>query len=455
MPNRRDEPYLGLCAGPDGIWAVHRHGRRVLDCRFAARTGPSDPDAASADTLGEALDGLASPTPTHLSVALLPSWAPGRFIEAGGLAAGVAVRTSTRQTQPGDVVTAHDPGSGPRDGYAAHCPSDHLREIADALHRNGCAADAVTPADHAWCAAAAEAAGRANGRTLCVVELGGPLPETRILAAESGAPVALRRFPPEMNASGLQSVLRTLAAPGAERGERVTLLALGDAAFREIVRAAASDAGLAVAAPQGLLTDLGFDPGFVAAAYAGAGPRFVPPEVIAAARARRRRWSAGMAAAAVLLLGGAGVLHTLDVSRELDAVRAARAGIRDEVETALAQANDADETRDALVRLRDLRAAGPRWSGVLGDLSERLPAGTYATAVRTVGDSIFMEMAGEDAARAFEGIRGLRGFTGFRAAAPVRREVGEGSQVIERFTAAATVTWPRPPEPGPQSGGTP
>lgn len=396
--------------------------------------------------MGEVLRGWPSPASSPLSMAFLPAWAPGRFIEASGGDAMGALRASTDRTRAEDVVFARGPGSAGRDGYEAHCPGDLLLHVADTLRSQGRAAEAVTPADHAWCAAAEEAAGRPHGLALCVVQLGGPLPETRILAAESGTPVALRRLPSDTKASGLASVLRTLAAHVGGDAAEVTLIALGDATFRERVHAAGSEAGLRVATSGGLLADLHFDPGFVAAAHAGVGPRLVPPQVVAAASARRRWWSVGMAAAGVVLLFLAGFLNTLDMSRELAAVRAARARVQDQVDAALGRTNAADELRAALADLYDLREASPRWSGVLGDLSERLPAGTYVTAVRTVGDSIFMEMEGEDAARAFEGIRGMRGLAAFRAAAPVRREVGEGSQVIERFTAAATVTWPRPRE---------
>jgi hypothetical protein len=63
------------------------------------------------------------------------------------------------------------------------------------------------------------------------------------------------------------------------------------------------------------------------------------------------------------------------------------------------------------------------------------------TALRAVGDSLYLELEGGDAAAAFEGLRGISWLSGFRAVAPIQREMGGDSQITERFSAVALVSW--------------
>lgn len=442
MPGWERGRVVGLSVAPDGVRSVVRERGRLSSWRFASVDVLGDAEPGLAAALGDLLEGLGPPSVSRLHISLAPSLAPGRMAASGDARAGAAVRGLGPPSSAGDSVTASGPPSSEGDRYVAHCPAVVLDRLVRALGERGASAEAVTTSDHAWAEATAREAAGARP-SLCVVQLEGPQPEIRVIGVSGGRPAALRRLPPGGGATLVGPVLRDLADRLGGRGLEVPFVVLGDASFREAVHAVAAAVSLPVCGPGGLLAELDYHPGFVAAAFAGAGPGFVPPEVVAAAALRRRRWTAGAVAASAALLAASGMLRTADLARELAAVRAARSGIQAEVAAALHASNEAEALSDALAALRTAMGESPRWSSLIGDLSEGLPPGTYTTALRTAADTLFVDMEGDDAARAFEGLRGMPGLAGFRAAAPVRRDVDEGSRVVERFTAAATVSWPR------------
>jgi hypothetical protein len=167
----------------------------------------------------------------------------------------------------------------------------------------------------------------------------------------------------------------------------------------------------------------------------------VPPGVVTAAKRRNRRRGLSAAVAATVLLAVTGVLDAVDLRREIFAVRAERTAIAAAVADAMTARGDVDLLGMTVSQVEQFRRAAPRWTTLLTTLSERIPRSSRVTALRAVGDSLYLELEGGDAAAAFEGLRGIAWLSGFRAVAPIQREVGEDSQITERFSAVALVSW--------------
>lgn len=364
--------------------------------------------------------------------------------EAGGTDAIRRVVVRYKETgQDGRDAAPHE--------YIASAPEQWLRRIVDLIERDGITVSAVCTADSAWLATAGP--GGPDGGCILAVQLDGQtVPQLRLVAGLNGLPMAIRRLRPDADIGTLRKTIRGLSACLKERTSTSPVcLALGDAQFRDRIRDAASQAAIELAQPAALVAELDYSPGLVAAAFAGHGPRFVPPNVIAAGKRRQRRgaWLVAAATAALLILSA--VLETQALGREIAHVRDARSAIAHEVDRAVQARSGASDLSDALAGLSQLESATPRWTEILTGVSEQLPLGSHATSVRVVGDSIYLELQGDDAGATFEALRQIPGLRGFRAAAPIQRDVTDGDHIVEHFTAAATVSWPTPAQDGGKS----
>jgi Tfp pilus assembly protein PilN len=79
------------------------------------------------------------------------------------------------------------------------------------------------------------------------------------------------------------------------------------------------------------------------------------------------------------------------VQRELAAIRAEREAIRAEVAELLWVRRVLDDVGGRLSTIDGLRRSATRWSGVIGEIAERLPPDAYLTAFRAQADTVRLE----------------------------------------------------------------
>lgn len=161
---------------------------------------------------------------------------------------------------------------------------------------------------------------------------------------------------------------------------------------------------------------------------------------------RRTAWLTAAGAAALLVVAAG--IHALGVRRELASVRAERAAIRPQVEATLAGRTSVDAAYRDVSALATAARNAPRWSHVLGAVTEGLRDDASLTAFRARGDSIFLDGVAERAAPIFDDLARVAGVTGVRATAPVRREAAEGEQPLEHFSIGARISTGGTTKPG-------
>lgn len=167
-------------------------------------------------------------------------------------------------------------------------------------------------------------------------------------------------------------------------------------------------------------------------------PELSLPETRASRRSVGRRIGAFLlAAAAVALLVAAGVSRW-GVSRELEAVRTARASIRPEVESLLAERRQLATLEEGLGLLTSLERTAPDWPLLLEDLARRVPTDAHLVWMQASADSLRIEGTARDASAVLEALRGSDAISRVRAEAPFERvETERGER--ERFRLAADV----------------
>lgn len=446
-------PVWGITLGSPGGWAVTGSGDG-LKAHFLPGgeewSGLLADAAESFHTAG--LSGGAGLRRSPVPLVLLPSLTRSRV---GPYSRTNAAPTPDLLQEKGEVpfrdgaelhteMVLHGGDAFPAGRYSATCSLGLIREILEAADAVDLTLAGVTPADFSWAAAAGRcAAERAVSTCVLVLHLPDPPGEIRILVVHEGSPMAIRRLPDQVGGEALAHRLRELAGWLKEVvGARAPVLSLGSPSFRNRVRDASASVGLEDLPPSGPVAELEALPGPVAAAFAGPGPRFTPPEMVESGRARRRLQAWAAALLTLLLLALAGFLHLLDLDREIAALRVARSALRADVESALESRARLSEISSALEGLNHSRTRVPRWTSVLTGISEALPPHTHLSQARMAGDSLFLELQGPDAASALEALGGMPGLRGFRTSAPVRREVDGENGITERFSAVATLSWP-------------
>jgi hypothetical protein len=420
------------------MYAIGRIGAQVFVDPVQSNHGSANFDASRV-----AFPPPANRRPAGVRIALLPSVAEAKLARSHGRE--TLAPTLSQRPEMGTVITASLVRAGigkdsDRVRYVAECALETLTRLTRLTADAGLRIESVTHADYGWAAAADDATG---GDAVCAVQVSDDDAHVRLLYVTGGEPLALRRLPIDAHATGISQAIRVFIerAATATAQQPMPLLALGDAAFRQRMKEAADIAGCGRLEPNGIIAEVRHDPVAVAAAFAGSGPRFVPPGVVAAAKGRNRRRGVCAAVAATVLLAVAGVLDAVDLRREISTVRAARTAIAADVGDAMTAREDVDLLGMTVSQLEQLRQGAPRWITLLTTLSDRLPESSRVTALGAVGDSLYLEMEGGDAAAAFEGLRGISWLIGFRAVAPIQREMRGDSQITEHFSAVALVLW--------------
>jgi Tfp pilus assembly protein PilN len=178
-----------------------------------------------------------------------------------------------------------------------------------------------------------------------------------------------------------------------------------------------------------------------AAAWAmGSALEFVPPTLAAARQRQTRAMAVRMFVAALTLLVIAGVAELWGAKRELDAVRAERAAIRDDVAPLLAARDSLDELRQRASSVNDLHARAPRWTRALFDLALLLPEDAHITTLRTAGDTLLVEGTSGRAGDALQAMKKAGSLTDVRITGTVERELQDGETSVERFQMRAVIT---------------
>lgn len=145
---------------------------------------------------------------------------------------------------------------------------------------------------------------------------------------------------------------------------------------------------------------------------------------------REARW---WGVAAVLLLALAGALDLWGLGRERDALRIVRQAEREATSGAVTLRETATLRARHLEALTLARHSAPRWTPLLAQLAETLPADAYLTGLQAAADSIIIEGVAGSAAGVFNALHEMRGIAQVRALAPIRHERVDGEAAIERF----------------------
>ena len=433
--------HIGIAIGERGLTAivrvrdaVHRADEPLAPGAHedaGALTAALLAAAAKLEVLvGAALDG------ERAHVALLPPLADARLVQLPPLrhaeAEAVLRRDAARHFVGGAaarVVAAAPPPARPRGEagvpatFAAAASLGVVEAVRRAVVAAGWRPHAVVPAQAAWLAALPASPRPADAAAEVVIAVHGDA--AHVIRRDGGIVAAVRRVPPVWRDA-------LVAAAGAGPG---TAIVLADAALREPLARALRSAGWSVA--DAALPDAAG----AAAAYAhAAGLTLVSPLQAAARRDRQRTIGLRIAAAAVLLLAGAAAVELWGTERELEAVRARRAELRDAVTPLLATRDSLARLEERVATIRALDTDAPRWTRAVFDLALLLPPDARLTRLTTSGDTLYVEAAGARAGAALQALRSASSLYDVRLDGTVLRDLEGGETVVERFRVRARLT---------------
>lgn len=418
----------GVALGPDVLVAADG-GRRMALAFEAGGNGARESLAAALRELPADANGLA--------VALLPPLAEVRAIALPPLADDERDRFLARNAaryflgargpqQVGSAMVAGgDDGAGLT--LAAATAQSVMTAVELAAADAGRAVRHAVPAEAAWAAAAIAAwPAFANGAAYVLV-----VRESRadLLPLAGGALAGVRRFRAVGDAAQVARIV----------GRDAPLGVLGAPELATPIVRALAEQGVTARVTDGRTAG---DADTLAARHAAdaLALRIRSDEARESDRRAERRTAWLTAAGAAALLVVAAAIHALGIRRELASVRAERAAIRPQVEATLAGRTSVDAAYRDVSALATAARNAPRWSHVLGAVTEGLRDDASLTAFRARGDSIFLDGVAERAAPIFDDLARVAGVTGVRATAPVRREAAEGEQPLEHFSIGARIS---------------
>jgi Tfp pilus assembly protein PilN len=317
---------------------------------------------------------------------------------------------------------------------AAAAPARLVALIRAAAHDAGWTVEDIAPAEVAWASAAVAiwpSLARQTSRVLVTHE-----DRTDLLQLEDGGLTGVRRF--RAGAAGSALIADAIREDSAAKPR---IAALGRGTQRRELLRALSDHGITIETPTGNWVDVAELADLLAAQFAGAneGLRLRGPDARIIERAAAKRATLMVAAAAVALFAVAGAIEFWGIRRELRIVQAERATLRPQIASTLVGRSTIEAAYTHLATLNGVDASAPRWSRVIASLSEHLPEEAFLMGIRTRGDSLVVDGLAERAARAFDALERMPGFTNVRSAAAVRRELQEDGSALEHFTIAGRI----------------
>ncbi len=354
-----------------------------------------------------------------------------------------------RSAQLVGTVMAPQRDAGPLGGVmAAAAPLRLVTALHAAAREAGWTVEAVSPAEGAWCAAAAALWPATTRRASHLLVCGED--RTELLQIDQGRLSAVRRF--RAGAADSALVADAIGKEGprekaASAGAAVSVVGLS-APRRELARALAAT-GLTISPAPPEWTEAADFPDLLAAEFAGpkAAPLLRSDATVASRHQRGRRMIANTMAAAIVLLFLSSVFALWGAKHQLRAVQAERALIRPQISATLVGRTSVETAFRQLSALAAAERSATRWSRVIARLSDHLDDSAYLTTLRGRDDSVVVEGVAVRASRAFDSMAGTPGLTNVRAAAPVRRESPNGGPALERFAIAAVVLAPGAPAP--------
>jgi hypothetical protein len=332
---------------------------------------------------------------------------------------------------------------------AAAAPQRLVAALHTSAREAGWTVESVSPAEGAWCAAAAALWPATSRQAFHLLVCGND--RTELLQIEQGRLSGVRRF--RAGAADAALVAEAIAqSPGARNaGAHGRVNLIGVTAPRQELARALSSGGLTVSAAPPEWAEGADHPDLLAAEFAGpnAAPLLRSEVTVAAQREMTRRTITRMAIASVVLLLVAALFSLWGAKRQLRVVRAERELIRPQISATLVGRSSVETAFRQLTALSTAQRSATRWTAVIAGVSEHLDKDAYLTAMRGRDDSLLVEGIGVRAATAFNSLAGTPGLASVHAAAPVRRESPDGGPALERFTIAAAIVPPRALAPAP------
>jgi len=159
----------------------------------------------------------------------------------------------------------------------------------------------------------------------------------------------------------------------------------------------------------------------------------VPPKLNRLRRKGRARIATGLILGGTVLLAASLGTSLWGAHRELEAVREARAALRDQVSPLLDARDSLEMLQTRAQSLDHLSRSSPLWTRSLVELSAVLPRDTHLTGLFASGDTLEIEGAGARAGEAIQALREAGIFEEVRLLGLVEREMEAGETVVERF----------------------
>ncbi len=453
---------IGLAISRDRITAIARGGPHdmAFDAPFATNGGETSALPSTLVALARRIAGEFGEASfeARVHVALLAPHCDARLVALPPLRAseamavlrrdaarhfvgGTGARVVTVQLQP------HQEAGTTAPMLAAAAPLALLEMIRDAVQNAGWQLERIVPAQGAWIAGLpADVVKRARGERCLIVATD----SDAVHVLDVGAGVRdMRRVPSAWvdefaAAVGKGPGVAIVHASGVERDRLVRVLAASG--WRIDGGDQAMDSGAAAAAECAHLSAM----------------ELTPPTLAADRRRRQRQFAVRAAAAGVALLAGVAVAELWGARRELDAIRARRAAIHDEVTPLMAARDSVARLQEWTGRITTLDEQSPRWSRALFDIAMLLPEDAHLTLFQTSGDTLRAEIEGLRAGEALQSLRPAASLTSIRMEGVVERDLEEGTTSTERFRFMARLTAPQTrtdvpvaTEPGPVARRTP
>lgn len=344
-----------------------------------------------------------------------------------------------RSPQIVGTTTAPKRSSGPSGVMAAAAPQRLVAALHAAAGDSGWMVEAVSPAEGAWCSAAAAlwpaTAQRASHLLVCGED------RTELLYLDHGRLAGVRRFRAGSADSALVADAIGRGASTRAASETGRIVAVGVRAQRTELARALSSSGMDVTSAPTEWAERADHPDALAAEFAGlqAAPLLRTEASLAMRREAGRHVVMRMFAASAGLLIMAALFSLMGARRQLRAVQAERAAIKPQISATLVGRTSVETAFRQLSALAAAQRSATQWSAVIAGVSEHLDGDAYLTSMRGRDDSLLVEGIAVRAAKAFDSLVKTPQMASVRAAAPVRRESPQGGPALERFTIAAVV----------------
>jgi hypothetical protein len=345
-----------------------------------------------------------------------------------------------RSAQIVGTSTAPKRASGASGGVmAAAAPQRLVTALHVAAREASWTVEAVSPAEGAWCSAAATLWPASGQHAAQLLVCGAD--RTQLLSIEQGRLAGVRRF----RAGSADSALVADAIGGGATVRKPAaterIVAVGVSAQRNDLARALSALGLSVSPPPQAWAERADHPDELAAEFAG--PRTLPllrsETSLALRREAGRRVVMRLFAASAGLLLMAALFSLMGAKRQLRAVQAERAAIKPQISATLVGRTSVETAFRQLSALAGAQRSATQWSAVIAGVSEHLDGDAYLTSMRGRDDSLLVEGIAVRAAKAFDSLVRTPGLASVHAAAPVRRESPQGGPALERFTIGAVI----------------